>query len=150
MAGALVELRRAAFRISARRSDAPIPQSGIPTVNLILRWLITAAAVWAATRFVPGIRYEGGWQTLLVVALILGLVNALVRPIVKGLACAVIVLTLGLAIFIINALMLMLAGYISREAGYGFYVDGFVPALIGSVVISVVSWLLSVFVIDDD
>lgn len=119
-------------------------------MNLILRWLITAAAVWAATYFVPGIRYDGNWQTLLVVALIFGLVNAIVRPIIKALACGIIVLTLGLAIFVINALMLLLTSFISREAGYGFHVEGFVPALIGSVVISLVSWLLSVFLIDED
>jgi len=119
-------------------------------VKLILRWLITAAAVWAAAHFVPGIHYSGGFKTLLVVGLILGLVNALVRPIVKSLACGLIVLTLGLAIFIINALMLLLTGYVSRHFGYDFTVDGFVPALVGSVVISLVSWLLSVVVVDDD
>ena len=119
-------------------------------MNLILRWLITAAAVWAATYFVEGIHYEGGFVTLLVVALILGLVNALVRPLVKALACALIALTLGLAIFVINALMLLLAGWISRQFGYGFYVDGFIPALVGSLVITLVSWLLSVFLIDDE
>lgn len=119
-------------------------------MNLILRWLITAAAVWAAAHFVPGIRYEGGVVTLLVVALVLGLVNALVRPLVKALACGVIVLTLGLAIFIINALMLLLAEWILNQFGYRFEVDGFMPALIGSIVISLVSWLLSIFLIDDD
>jgi putative membrane protein len=118
-------------------------------MKLVLRWLITAAAVWAATQFVPGIRYDGNWQTLFVVAIIFGLVNAVVRPIIKGLACGIIVLTLGLAIFVINALMLLLTSFISREAGYGFHVEGFVPALIGSVVISAVSWILSVFLIDD-
>lgn len=119
-------------------------------MKLILRWLITAAAVWAATHFVPGIHYDGRITTLLVVALIFGLVNALIRPIVKALACAVIVLTLGLAIFIINAVMLLLTGYISRHFGYGFYVDGFVPALIGAVVIGVVSWILSMLLVDDE
>jgi putative membrane protein len=118
-------------------------------VKLILRWLITAAAVWAAAHFVPGIHYGGGLKTLLVVALILGLVNALVRPIVKALACGLIVLTLGLAIFVINALMLLLTGYLSHHFGYDFTVDGFVPALMGSVVISLVSWLLSVVLVDD-
>ncbi|HET7232123.1 MAG TPA: phage holin family protein [Longimicrobium sp.] len=117
-------------------------------MNLILRWLITAAAVWAAAHFVPGIHYTGGIKTLLVVALVMGLVNALVRPIVKKLACGVIVLTLGLALFIINALMLLLTGYITRHFGYDFQVDGFVPALIGSVVISLVSWVLSMFLVD--
>lgn len=119
-------------------------------MRLILRWLISAAAVWAAAHFVPGIHYSGGFKTLLVVALVMGLVNALVRPIVKKLACGLIVLTLGLALFVINALMLLLTGYISRELGFPFYVDGFVTALIGSVVISLVSWVLSLFLGDDD
>ncbi|HSU12585.1 phage holin family protein [Longimicrobium sp.] len=119
-------------------------------MKLILRWLITAAAVWAAAHFVPGIHYTGGFKTLLVVALVFGLVNALVRPIIKGLACGLIVLTLGLAIFVINALMLLLTGYITSQFGYSFKVDGFVPALMGSIVISLVSWLLSVVLVDDD
>jgi putative membrane protein len=118
-------------------------------VKLILRWLITAAAVWAAAHFVPGIHYRGGFHTLLVVALIFGLVNAIVRPIVKGLACGLIVLTLGLAIFVINALMLLLTSAVSRHFGFDFTVDGFMPALVGSVVISLVSWLLSVVLVDD-
>lgn len=119
-------------------------------MKLILRWLITAAAVWAAAHFVPGIHYSGGFKTIFVVALVFGLVNALVRPLVKALACAVIVLTLGLAIFIINALMLLLTGAISSHFGYPFHVDGFVPALLGSIVISVVSWILSVVLVDDE
>jgi putative membrane protein len=119
-------------------------------VKLILRWLITAAAVWASAHFVPGIHYGGGFKTLLVVALVFGLVNALVRPIIKGLACGLIVLTLGLALFVINALMLLLTGYITSQFGYTFKVDGFVPALLGSIVISLVSWVLSMFLVDDD
>ena len=118
-------------------------------MKLLIRWLITAAAVWAAAHFVPGIHYSGGFMTLLAVALIFGLVNALVRPVLKALACAVIVLTLGLAIFVINALMLLLTSYLSRHFGFDFTVDGFVPALVGSVVISLVSWLLSVVLVDD-
>jgi putative membrane protein len=119
-------------------------------VRLILRWLITAAAVWVAARCVPGIHVGDDLRNLLVVALIFGLVNALVRPIVKRLACGIIVLTLGLAIFIINALMLLLTAYLSGHFGYEFRVDGFVPALVGSVVISLVSWALSIFLPDDD
>src|SRR5687767_11945803 len=110
--------------VPARR---PVPPDPHPNVKLILRWLITAAAVWAAAHFVPGISYSGGIKTLLVVSLIFGLVNALVRPIVKGLACGLIVLTLGLAIFIINALMLLLTSYLSSHFGYEFKVEGFVP-----------------------
>ncbi|HEX2093564.1 MAG TPA: phage holin family protein [Longimicrobiaceae bacterium] len=118
-------------------------------MKLLLRWLASAAAVWVATRFVPGIRAEGGIETLLVVALILGLVNALVRPVLKWLACGVIVLTLGLFLLVINAAMLLLTEAIAGSLGYGFHVDGFIPAVIGSVVISVVSYLLSMFLPDD-
>lgn len=119
-------------------------------MKLILRWLISAAAVWAAATYVPGIHYSGGFKTLLVVGLVMGLVNALVRPLVKSLACGLIVLTLGLALFVINALMLLLTGYISRQFGFDFQVDGFIPALIGSVVISLVSWVLSMILVDDE
>lgn len=119
-------------------------------MRLILRWIITAAAVWVAAYLVPGIHVSSDISTLLVVALILGLVNALVRPVVKALSCGLIVLTLGLFLFVINALMLMLTSWLSREFGYGFEVAGFVPALMGSVVISLVSWVLSVFLPDDE
>jgi len=119
-------------------------------VKLLLRWLASAAAVWVATRVVPGIRYEGGFETLLVVALILGLVNALVRPLLSFLACGLIALTLGLFLLVINAAMLLLTEAVAQGLGYGFYVDGFVAALLGSVVISVVSYLLSMFLADGD
>jgi putative membrane protein len=119
-------------------------------VNLLLRWLASAAAVWVATRLVPGIRAEGGIETLLVVALILGLVNALVRPLLKFLACGLIALTLGLFLLVINAAMLLLVEALAGALGYGFSVDGFVPALLGSIVISVVSYLLSLLFTDDD
>ena len=82
-------------------------------------------------------------MTLLGVALILGLVNALVRPILKALSCGVIVLTLGLFLLVINAAMLLLAAWIARQVGIGFHVDGFGAALLGSLVISLVSFLLS-------
>ena len=124
------------------------PTQANPTVRLILRWLIAAAAVWAAATFVPGIRYGGGFQTLLVVALVMGLVNALVRPIVKSLACGLIVLTLGLALFIINALMLLLTGWIADQIGLDFHVDGFWTAVWGSIVISIASAIFGA-VLDD-
>jgi putative membrane protein len=119
-------------------------------MNLILRWIASALAVGAAAYFVPGIRVTGGVQTYFVVALILGVANAVARPIVKSLSCGLIVLTLGLFLFVINAAMLWLTSLLARHFGYGFYVDGFKPALIGSVVISLVSWALSLFLKDDD
>jgi putative membrane protein len=122
-------------------------------MRLILRWLITAAAVFVAARFVPGIelRDENAWVAVLATAAILGLVNAVVRPILKFLSCGLIVLTLGLFTFVINALMLWLASWIAvNYFGIGFFVDGFWPALFGSIVISIVSVVLSIFLPDDE
>ena len=119
-------------------------------MRLIVRWLISAAAVWAAAYFVPGIRVEGGISDYLVVALVIGLVNALIRPIVSWLACGLIVLTLGLFLLVINAVLLLVAAWLAQQAGAQFYVDGFVPALYGSIVISLVSFVLSMLLPDGD
>ena len=119
-------------------------------MRLIVRWLISAAAVWAAAYLVPGIRVEGGVFDYLVVALVIGLVNALIRPIVSWLAFGLIVLTLGLFLLVINAVLLLVAAWIAQQAGAEFYVDGFVPALYGSIVISVVSFVLSMLLPDGD
>jgi putative membrane protein len=119
-------------------------------VNLLFRWIASALAVGLAVYLLPGLEYDGRIETLFVVALVLGLVNAIVRPIVKALACGIIVLTLGLALFVINAVMLYLTSYIAGQFGYGFHIRGFVSALIGSVVISLVTWFLSMLFKDDD
>lgn len=119
-------------------------------MRLLLRWAASAAAVGVAAWFLPGIRVEGGFVTLLAVALILGLVNALVRPVLRWLACGVIVLTLGLFLLVINAAMLLLAEVIARTLGLGFYVDGFVTALIGSVIITLVSFVFSLLLGGDE
>ena len=117
-------------------------------MKLILRWIASAVAVGLAVYLLPGLEYDGRTTTLFAVALILGLVNAVVRPIVKMLACGIIVLTLGLALFVINALMLYLTAYLAGSLGYGFHVRDFVSALIGSIVISAATWVLSIFIKD--
>lgn len=117
-------------------------------MKLLLRWLISAAAVAAAAYLLPGIRLEGGFVDLLVVALVLGLVNALVRPVLRWLACGLIVLTLGLFLLVINAVLLLLAAWLARSFGIGFYVDGFGTAIVGSVLISLVSFVLSLLLPD--
>lgn len=119
-------------------------------MSLLARWLVSAVAVAVATYLVPGIRLEGGAGALLGVALLLGLVNALVRPVLRWLACGLIVLTLGLFLLVINAVLLLLAAWLARELGIGFHVDGFGAALIGSVLISLVSFALSVLLPGDD
>lgn len=117
---------------------------------ILLRWIITAVAILATTYLVPGISIEGeGILIALAMAVLLGLVNAIVRPILVLLSCGCIVATLGLFTLVINAVSLWLAGELGRALGLGFSIDGFVPALIGSIVISVISWLLSIFLIGD-
>ncbi len=112
-------------------------------MKLLLRWIAAAVAVGAAVYLFPGITYDGRWTTLLVVALLLGLVNSLVRPLLKMMSCGLIVLTLGLFLLVINALMLYLASWLASSLGYTFAVDGFVTAVLASLLISVVSWALS-------
>ena len=119
-------------------------------MNLLLQWIAAAAAVAAAAYSVPGIRVTGGVQTYLVVALILGVANAVARPILKAMSCGLIVLTLGLFLFVINAAMLWITSLVARQLGFGFYVETFTAAVVGSIVITLVSWVLSLFLKDDD
>jgi putative membrane protein len=132
-------------------STPPIHPHPRTLVKLLLRWVASAVAVGIAIYLLPGrIEWDGRIETLFVVALILGLVNAVVRPVIKALACGLIVLTLGLALFVINALMLYLTGFIAAQLGYQFQPRDFVSALIASVVISVATWILSMLIKDKD
>ena len=118
--------------------------------KLLLRWLINGVALYVAAELVPGIHTDGGWQVLAVMALIFGLVNALIRPILKLLTCPLIMLTLGLFTLVINALMLQLAAWLGRQFDLGFYVRNFWSALLGALVISVVSFVLTMLIGDED
>ena len=112
-------------------------------MKLLLRLLITAASLWVATKFVPGISFTGdSYGALLGVALVFGAVNVVVKPLLRFFSFPVVLLTLGLFLFVINALMLMLTSYLSSRLGFGFHVAGFVPALIGSLVVSITAGLL--------
>lgn len=128
-------------------------------MSLIIRWLINAVAIAVTVYFVPGISVGDGSanqlfgidiKTLLAVSLIFGLINALVRPILKILSCPLVFLTLGLFIFVINAAMLMLTSAISQDLGLQFYVEDFGTALLGSIVISLISIVLTAVVSDGD
>jgi putative membrane protein len=119
-------------------------------VKLIIRWLIIAVAVWLAILIVPGIDANpSDYTTIVGFALILGLLNAVVRPVLKLLSCPLIVLTLGVFVLVLNALMFWLAGYVSGALGLSFTVQGFWPALLGSLVVSIVSAVLNLLVKDD-
>jgi putative membrane protein len=118
-------------------------------------WLLTTAAgVAVAAWLLDGISFEGAdWQDkvlpLLGVALILGLVSTLVKPVVTLLSLPFIILTLGLLLLVINALMLMLTAWLADVVDLGFTVDGFWTALLGSVVITVTSWAVDALVGDE-
>ena len=117
-------------------------------MRFIIRWLITVAALFVATAIVPGIRVAdtNAWIAFAVMAIILGLINAVLRPILEILSIGFIILTLGLFLLIINAFTLWLSARIANAFGIGFYVDGFWAALIGSLIVTIVSWLLSIFI----
>ncbi|HEU4588924.1 MAG TPA: phage holin family protein [Gemmatimonadales bacterium] len=115
-------------------------------MRLILRLLINAAALFVAVRLIPGMHFTGGLGRLLGVALVFGLVNALVRPVLTVLSCPLIVMTLGLFMLVINAALLMLTAWLSTGLNLGFSVDGFLPAFLGGLVIGLVSTVLTLFV----
>lgn len=119
-------------------------------MRILIRWLITAAALVIAAAVVPGISVgRSGVLAVAVTAVVLGLINVFVRPILRVLGCAFIVLTLGLFLLVINAFTLWFAAWISSDVFHvAFVVEGFWPAFWGGIVVSVVSWALSVFVKD--
>jgi putative membrane protein len=115
-------------------------------MQIIWRLLINAAALWAATRLVPGISFDGDWRLLLLVALVFGVLNVAVRPILILLTLPLFIVTLGLFTFVLNALMLWLTGRASDALGLGFHVAGFVAAFVGALVVTIVSFMLSLLV----
>lgn len=112
--------------------------------GILLRWLIQTLAILAAAYLLKGIDVTGFVPALLAAA-ILGILNAFLRPLLLILTLPINILSLGLFTFVINAFMLKLVSVVIE----GFDVQGFVPALIGSLLISIVSWLLSAFIRDD-
>ena len=117
-------------------------------MRFLLRLLINAAALWVATRIVSGVTFSGDPVYLFVVALVFGLLNALVRPVLKLLTCPLLILTLGLFTFVINGVILWLTSGLSDALGIGFHVAGFWPAFWGALVVSIVSVLLSLLIPD--
>ena len=118
-------------------------------MGFLVRLLVTAASLWVAVHFVPGITYTGSWMGLLGVALVFGLINAIIRPILYVLTCPLIVVTLGLFILILNAILLGLTSAVAQSFGLAFHVRGFASALIGGIVIGIVSAVLNIFVGDN-
>jgi len=117
-------------------------------MRFFARLLVNAAALWVATRIVPGVTYSGGVVPMLAVALVFGVVNAVIGTATKILTFPIILLTLGIFILVINGLMLMLTSAMSSALGLGFHVEGFWAAFWGGLVVSVISTALSLVVRD--
>jgi len=118
--------------------------------RILLRLLVNAIALWVAVEIVPGI-YAESPLTILIVALIFGVVNALIRPVIAFFTCPMIVLTLGLFIFVINAVMLWFTAWVARTLDLGFGITGgFWSAFWGALVISLVSFAISLLIKDED
>ncbi|WP_326643797.1 phage holin family protein [Streptosporangium sp. NBC_01755] len=116
-------------------------------MKIIIKILVVAAALWAATRLVDGITVSAQTPakeigTLLAVALVFGIVNTVLKPVIKTLGCAFYILTLGLFALVVNAGLLLLTSWIAKELSLPFHVEGFWPAFWGAIVIGLVSWLL--------
>ena len=125
-------------------------------MNLVLRWVVNAVALLAAAFVVPGIRLSASgspgfneWVTLAIVALIFGVINAIIRPVVVLFTLPLTIITLGLFMFVVNALMLMLTSRIARAFDLSFRVDGFGAALLGALVISVVGFVVGRILVRD-
>ncbi|HET9831500.1 MAG TPA: phage holin family protein [Vicinamibacterales bacterium] len=119
-------------------------------MGFLIRLLINAAALWIATQFVTGVNYHGAALPFIGVALVFGLVNAIIRPILKLFTFPLFILTFGLFALVLNGLMLWLTSSLSSALGLGFHVSGFVPAFLGALVVSLVSILLGILVRDRD
>ena len=122
-------------------------------MGFLIRLAITAIALWITTLIVPGVEVSGrnGFNTvftLVVVALIFGAVNALLKPVIKVIGCVFYLLTLGLFALVVNALLFLLTDWIARGLDLSFHVNGFWAAFWGAIVMAVVSWLISVVVPD--
>ena len=114
-------------------------------MHFLLRLLINAAALWVAIQLVGGIDHQGSVWSLLFVALVFGVLNACLRPLFLIPSLPFLIVTLGLFILIINALMLRLTSWVSGLLGLGFHVEGFWAAFLGGLIVSVVSLMLSIF-----
>lgn len=112
-------------------------------MRFLLRLLINAAALWAAIYVVPGLTFDGGPLALLGVALVFGVLNAVVRPVLLLLSCPMLILTLGLFTFVLNAIVLWMTAALSDALGLRFSAPLFAPAFLGALVVSAVSLVLS-------
>jgi len=141
-------------RAEITRADDPGPRRACQDIrmNFLIRVLINAVALAVAAALVPGIEVQGHTTlsrvlTLVVVALIFGIVNTFLKPLIKAIGCLFYILTLGLIGLVVNGLLLWLASWVAGKLKLPFHITGFWPAFWGAIIVGLVSWLLSL--IDD-
>ncbi|MFM8320479.1 MAG: phage holin family protein [Chloroflexota bacterium] len=120
-------------------------------MRFLIRWITVAIALFVTASIMPGINIQGtsGWISVTIMALVLGLVNAFIRPILTFLSCGLLLVTLGLFMFVINAITFWLSAWIATNwFNAGFSVDSFWAALWGSIVVSIISFLISLVLPD--
>jgi putative membrane protein len=122
-------------------------------MGYVIRVLVTAVALWISTLILSGITLttDQTWKkvlTLLAVAVIFGLVNGVIRPIIKVIGCAAYVLTLGLIAIVVNGALFLLVSWIAGRLSLPFHVDGFWTAVLGALIVGVISWLMGLAVPD--
>lgn len=121
-------------------------------MKLLIRWVFSGLALFAAAYIIPGIRVldTDAWMVYALMALILGLVNALIRPILRMLSCPLIILTLGVFLLAINGVSFLIAARIAEALGVGFFVDGFGAAFLGALVVSLITFFLNMFIKENE
>ncbi len=115
-------------------------------MSFLVRVLVNAAALWVAVKVVPGVSFTGDPLHLILVALVFGALNAIVRPILLLLSLPLMLITLGLFTFVVNGVLLWLTSVASGALGLGFHVSGVIAAILGALVVSIVSVVLTIFV----
>lgn len=122
-------------------------------MRFLIRTVVCAFALWISTLLISGIHLQTDSTgkkigTLLVVAVIFGIVNAVLRPIIKTIGCALYALTLGLIALVVNGALFLLTSWIAGKLSLPFHVDNFLSAVLGALIVGLVSWLLNNFVED--
>jgi putative membrane protein len=117
-------------------------------MKILIKALVTAVAVWIATLVIPGITLHthsitGKITTLVVVALIFGVINAVLKPIAKAIGCLAYAVTFGLISIVVNGLLFWLTSFIAGKLHVPFHIKGFIPAILGALLVGIVGWVLS-------
>lgn len=124
-------------------------------MKLLVKLIITAVALWVSTLIIPGIQLTASSTTskittLIAVALIFGVINAVLKPIAKAIGCLAYAVTLGLISILVNGLLFWLASFIAGKLSLPFHITGFVPAVLGALLVGIVGWVLSLILEPDE